>query len=422
MIYKAEPTLGPWSLKLVDITDEIKHSLAVTTYPYQNGADVEDMGVEPEVLHFSCKIINDDYDNNYYHIRNWFRSKFPEPVELVHPHHGVIYGYPGNASFAENKENRSASFTFEFTVAEIQPESQAVADPYENAIEETETLNYEVAVAVADEMQKAGVPDVPGSDDWSLLDKWGEMGDAARAFAEATSRAVGQIMGVIESVQAPIDAISTTIDYVESLSGVLTNRMQKCCDAFVGLSRKFTGKSKASVSVLVESATSMLTRLSSAPTVVRAGFASLAASTVATETAKIISEDEKHLAESIADESSVADDAEGRPLVSKATPVFITPADLEDSLAMVRRFINDVLPYAIGTDHLKKQAALLSDSVLRIKLEYMTTTTVNLTEDTPVHKITLDNKLPYMAADRICALNNVKNPNFIHGEVRIYGT
>lgn len=66
---KTIPTLGPWELNLVSIGNEINHSIAETVYPYKNGADLEDMGVNPESFKFSCVLLNDDYDNNYYQLR-----------------------------------------------------------------------------------------------------------------------------------------------------------------------------------------------------------------------------------------------------------------------------------------------------------------------------------------------------------------
>ena len=65
-------------------------------------------------------------------------------------------------------------------------------------------------------------------------------------------------------------------------------------------------------------------------------------------------------------------------------------------------------------------AATLTESILKIKMEYMTTRTVKVEYETPLHKILLDNGLNYKAAERVCALNNVKNPTFMKGEVLVY--
>ena len=411
-----ESTLGPWSLKLVSIGDEISHAIAETQYPYKNGADLEDMGVNPEVLRFSCVLTNQDYDDNYQALRNWFLSIFAEPIELCHPKHGVLKGYPKNVSMSEDRRKSFAQFDFDFEIAGIQPDIQDFTDPAEVCEEEAKEVNAEVQKAIAEEMQSVGVPDVPG-DDWSLLDYWGAIGDGARAFASRVSSAMGKIQGVIATVRAPLDALNSTIDYMGTLSGTLTESLQKFCDSLTSLGRK-AGSSSA-ISVMESSFTEQLASFSDSPALY-AAFATLAAATLANESAKQISDDEAKMGESIASENVVSDDALGRPIAESVEPFIMTPETLENSLATVREFINKVLPVAVSPERLKKMAATLSASVLKIKMEYMTTKTVNVPYETPLHKVLLDNGLKYKAADRICALNGVKNPTFMNGEVLVY--
>ena len=412
-----ECSLGPWDLQLTNISDEISHAMAETTYPYKNGADLEDMGVNPEVFRFSCVITNDDYKNNYIELRKWFLSYFPEPIELYHPDHDtILYGYPKNVSIASDKRRNYAEFQFDFVIANIQAETQDVADPKYVTYEEVREANADVQAAIAYEMQKVGVPDLEGSD-WSLIDVWGSIGDKARAFATGVSSAMAKIQGTIDTIKAPIDAINSTIDYMGTLSGKLTESLQKCCDSFTGLARRVT-KSKSATAVLATNMSDMLAELAGSP--VYAAYATLAAATLANETANHISDDEKRMAESIAAESVVSDNAEGHEIAETKPVYIVTPADMEDSVATVREFINSVLPVAICPDRLKKQAAALSNAILRIKMEYMTTKKVLLHHDTPLHKVCLDNGLNYKAAERLCALNDVKNPTFMNGEVMVY--
>lgn len=410
-------TLGPWNLKLKKINGDISHDIAKTKYPYKNGADMEDMGVNPEAFRFSCIITNEDFDKNYNSLHDWFLSYFPEPVELYHPDFKkILYGYPSNVSHVVDGRKRYAEFEFDFEIAGLQKETQAFRNPTYVTYDEAKEANADVQAALADEMQKAGVPDVEGSD-WSLLDVWGALGDAARAFASGVQSAMANIQGVIATVKAPIDAINTTIDYMGTLSGTLTGSLQGCCDSFSGLARRAT-KSKSSTAVLAANMSDMLATLAGSP--VYAAFATLAASTLANETAKQISDDEKRMGESIAAESVVSDDAEGREIAETKPVYIVTPAELEDSVATVREFINTVLPVAICPERLKKQAATLSEAVLRIKIEYMTTKKVVLQHETPLHRVCLDNGLGYKAAERLCALNAVKNPTFMNGEVLVY--
>lgn len=413
-----ECTLGPWKLNLVSIGDEISHAIAETSYPYKNGADVEDMGVNAEVFRFKCVLLNQDYDDNYFQLRNWFLSIFREPIELIHPDHGVLTGYPKNVSFSNDRRKKYAEFDFDFEIAGIQPDIQSYTDPKEACEDEDEKVNAAVQSQIADDMQKAGVPDVEG-EDWSLMDYWGKIGDTARAFAEGVSSSLGKVNGVIAQVKAVPDAISSTIDYAGTLSGKLTESLQSCCDSFVAMARKAKNiTSSSSTSYLSADLSEMLLSLAGSPTY--AAFATLAASTLATETAKHISDDESRMGESIASEKTQIDDAEGREIADVQEPFITTPGDLEDAVAIARRFIQNVLPVAICPERLKKQAAILSDAVLRIKMEYMTTKKINVEHETPMHKIALENGLDYKACDRLCALNNIKNPTFVQGEVLVY--
>lgn len=413
-----ECTLGPWELKLVSIGDEIAHAIAETSYPYKNGSDIEDMGVDAEKFRFSCVITNKDYDDNYKKLRLWFLSIFNKPVKLWHPDHGELEGFPKNVSFSNDRRKKCATFEFDFVIAGIQKDVQSFQDPFYACAVEAEEVNKEVQAQIADDMQKAGVPDVEG-EDWSLMDYWGKIGDTARAFAEGVSSALGKVNGVIAQVKAVPDAISSTIDYAGTLSGKLTESLQSCCDSFVAMARKAKNiTSSSSASYLYADLSEMLLSLAGSPTY--AAFATLAASTLATETAKHISDDESRMGESIASEKTQVDDAEGRLVADVQEPFVTTPGDLEGAIAVTRQFINAILPFAISPERLKKQAALLSDAVLRIKMEYMTTKKINVEHETPMHKIALENGLDYKACDRLCALNNIKNPTFVQGEVLVY--
>ena len=423
---KIIPTLGPWELSLVSVGDDISHAIAETTYPYKNGADIEDMGVNPETFKFSCILKNEDYDNNYFQLRNWFLSRFTEPIELFHPEHGTLYGYPKNVSFSNDRRKHFAEFNFDFEVSGIQLDVQAFTNPHDENLEEAQAINIATQESIATTMQQTGVPDIEDSSDWSLLDKWAAMGDDARNFAEATNKAMSKLLGVIEAVQAPIDAISTTIDYGRSLSGTLTAAIQKCCDSFVATARKAgsssskRSQSRSTIALLVANLTSMQTSLFVAPKSIQANFADVAAATVATETAKLIAEDGTQLGESISQERIMVDDAEGGKLSEPSEPYLLFPTDLEDTLAISREFIQRALPNSSKPESLKKMAATLSDAVLQVKMEYMTTKKIQVTSETPLHKIVTDNGMNYQAAERICALNNVKNPTFMKGEVLIY--
>ena len=422
-----QATLGPWQLCLTQVNDEIAHAISEQKYPYRNGADMEDMGVDPETFRFSCILKNDDYGEDgerYKNIRNWFLSIFYEPVELVHPVLGTLRGYPKNASFGEDRRKRCADFSFDFVVSGIQPEESAWQDVRAANEEEAVALNADVQDGIAEDMATEGVPDASGSD-WSLMDKWASMGDAARAFATKCQKAVGKLEGYIDAVVAPVDAISATIDYSETLSGSLAQSIEKACESFLALARKLDvsekkSSSRAVVTALVSDLTAAQAALTDSPESVQGAFATLACATAAGEAARLFADDESALRESVSGESVEADDADGRAMVTPSSSYMLSPADLEDTLATVNQFVQDSLSRLTSPERVKRMVANLAEQVLRVKLEYMTTRSVLVRATTPLHRILLDNGLKYKAADRVCALNGIKNPTFVTGEVLLY--
>ena len=65
-------------------------------------------------------------------------------------------------------------------------------------------------------------------------------------------------------------------------------------------------------------------------------------------------------------------------------------------------------------------ADALKEHVNKIKLKRERIVTVRIQDPIPVHLLCMQYGLPYMAAERICAINNFWCPNFIGGEVKIY--
>lgn len=412
-----------FELPLVDIGNEIDHDVIETKYPYQNGADIEDQGVNPESFRFTCLIIDENYEK-YFEIRKFFLSRFDVPVMLTHPKLGILMGYPRNASFGEELKKGFVTLNFEFLIDDLQPSKTAYIDILSANEASLKAVVEETIIDIQDLLAAAGVHDVPGSD-FSLLDKWAQMGDAARAFASACGATVAKLQGYIAAVQGPIDAISTSIDFIDSLAGNLTRSITECCESFLSLSRKidFSGNKSASKAVIATLANDLLVAsqdLNEAPQGIKNAFNTVAAAMIGYEAARLISSDESALTASMSSEAVQIDDDNGNMLSEPSEAYLVTPAELEDTLAVTRSFINDQIKNSASSNTLKKMASVLAQSILKIKLEFMTTKKIVVHESTPLHAILNSQGLSYKADDRVCALNDIVNPTFVEGEVLIY--
>ncbi|KAF0145122.1 MAG: mu-like prophage DNA circulation protein [Nitrospirae bacterium] len=98
----------------------------------------------------------------------------------------------------------------------------------------------------------------------------------------------------------------------------------------------------------------------------------------------------------------------------------LTINEIEKSLAEARSYIQEAIDASRGIDSLKKMAAALLDHANNIKLEREKIIKVEEDVPIPLHLVCLKHGLPYNDAERILAINSIKNPNFVSGEISIY--
>ncbi|MFA6688873.1 MAG: hypothetical protein WCS18_05275 [Sphaerochaetaceae bacterium] len=424
--------LDKWEFQLAEGNEEMPRDLDVRKYPYLSGGEITDMGAGPGVHHYRVLVNGAQYDSELDAIRDWFRSRFSDPVDLYDPIIGQsLQGFPGNSSFEYPQRNpRTVWISFDFQESGIREADQAPLDVESAADEAVTAIVADRQVSVADAMASAGVPDAEG-DDWTLLDKWASMGSAARAFATAAQTAVGTLNGYISQAAAPIDAISSTLEFASTLSGTVVAAVQNAIESCVTLARDLAAQTDLSsdsqgiLASLIQSAKDLRTALAGAPDSIRTAYMAQSAGTIAREAAARIAADETTYSEAVAAESEPVDDLEGNRIGAAETDDvdLMTPAQLESCLAMAREYIQLAIDDGVDGDSaaaLRRQARDLAEKVRRVRLEYMRTRTVQVDDPTPLHKILLDQGISYRAACRVAALNDVKNPTFMQGEVLVY--
>ena len=106
-------------------------------------------------------------------------------------------------------------FSFEFVIDETQPNKQAFIDVFASNEAELTAIIEETVEYIS----------TPGSDGRFLINghKW--EGDARPSFASACGMLLVCLQGYIAAAKGPIDAISSSIDFVDSLSGSLTKSL-----------------------------------------------------------------------------------------------------------------------------------------------------------------------------------------------------
>jgi hypothetical protein len=117
---------------------------------------------------------------------------------------------------------------------------------------------------------------------------------------------------------------------------------------------------------------------------------------------------------------------DGTFLPPPAMPGVLSAAELDSSLARTLELLRDGITAARATGNasaataLQQQAAALTDYIDNVKMERDRLIIAEIGNDTPLHLICLRHGLPYSYADRICSINDFRNPTFCAGEVRLY--
>jgi hypothetical protein len=94
--------------------------------------------------------------------------------------------------------------------------------------------------------------------------------------------------------------------------------------------------------------------------------------------------------------------------------------ELESTLAIVRARIEAAIETGRDMDTLKIMAAALLTQVNSVRLEREKMIAVTLDNPMPLHLVCLRYGLPYTDAERLVNVNNIPQPNFTSGEIKVY--
>ncbi|MDY6789671.1 MAG: hypothetical protein SWH54_00195, partial [Thermodesulfobacteriota bacterium] len=113
-------------------------------------------------------------------------------------------------------------------------------------------------------------------------------------------------------------------------------------------------------------------------------------------------------------------DAVGNYIPVSGNDPVMNVREIEKTLYVAREMIAAAVELSRQNQSLKKTARLLLQHVNEIKLERERIVRIELDNEMPLHLVCLKYDLPYQAAERILAINNISNPNFVSGSIDIY--
>lgn len=394
-------------LDMVDVTDTFEKSLVVHEYINSPRNIIEDLGAKTRRIAVEC-VFQDNLTitpgwNTEYGIFPTYDAhiNFLEEINLrsdsfnfTHPKYGEISGKIENITTYHDDTINYASINFDFLqeIIEYEPKFVQYIVPQEGkGFRETS----EKTKSVIEQSEK----DDP---------------DTVRWTAEATTYR-NELNTYLADIENNVQSLIYQIDYGTSVPGLMLQDVNEAIDRIV----EFYVTSRSAPASFINNIIFGVRQLKGNFTGIESRIVHvMGASMAAYETGVILDEDEQKRRN--IDSKSIQEtfDIAGNYKPGEAYDSTLTVNELEDMLFEVRTFIDEAIQLDRDNRALQQQARYLQEYVNQIKLDRERIVTVSVSEQS-LFNILNNYDMNYQLADKILRMNEIKNPNFVNGNVEI---
>jgi prophage DNA circulation protein len=413
-------------LLVEDITDEFPSTNIEHEYLEMDGASVEPKGQKARKIRFKAWFIDEDYPWHKYFLNKLKGLK--GPYELIHPMYGLMFGFVGNVTVHHDHDDTSCSLdiTFTETIDEPEPKLRAdiegsLEDAFVDGFKELEAT-YAAALEEALGADGADLADTEIPEGAGIMETLSNFTGTVREYASAVSSAVARMDATMNQVSSLANSVVATVEFATNLPGRVAGSIANVCDRVAsGLQalNDAPGLFAQNFMDAIDQIDSSLSQMSTSGSTgqaavdnVRKHLRTQGAMAVALHVGYIFGSDED-------DRDSLRKyEQDGG---ADSPPDVLTVHAIEESLALTRVNMQAAVDEFREIKALKIMADALLEHASHVKLEKDRIKTILVDNPTPLLKLCHDNGLPYKYAARVLALNpQIKNPNFISGQVQIY--
>jgi prophage DNA circulation protein len=424
--------IDDFPLEIETIEDSIEKSIAKYEFPYRDGALLEDMGQKARIVKIKCYFYGETYEK---HIQFLKHLEDRELFELSHPKYGVIKGFVESVSVRHDDKIMAAEIDITFAESLLAPEPRH-APSVDHAVEKGLGDGQQQAAAALRDSVKNGIG--KGADtvlnrtldpNTGILAQFSDITGTARDFVTQLDSCVNTLESALNTIANPANSLVATINYAADLPGRVIGTVARTLerysilyDSIKNAPVRFVQSFKDGVAKLKDSlpASSKNAAKQAAIDAIRTHIQIAAAQRLALDLAYIYKDDETARQKQKGLEKAKSFDIQGNYIKPEPPEPILTIGDIEKSVADVRTEIQTAVDAERSLDSLKDMARQLLFHVNTIKLEREKIRTVEIDNSTPLHLVCLRYGLPYAYAERIHAINAIKNPSFVSGEVSIY--
>jgi hypothetical protein len=420
-------------LEMLEIEDTFENSIAEYTYPFADGAALDYMGEKARRITFDC-IFNKSKYNNHYEFLEHIRSGLL--YELVHPRYGSIMGRISNPRVRHDERKNFVTITITFIEQKLGEEVPTVV----NIVSQVNSA-YTSGITQAMGAFEADVENELGLNSKGLLSKTinfdvgipllsqcGSFASTVRNMVADMDRMLGVIDYYMEEITLPADAIIGAIDFGTRLPGRVVGSIAQAVER-IAAAKNSVESSPSSFVASFKSAVNDLKKLfgnesedESVKAVIVNSTSICAALSCGVCVGYLYNSDEQLQAAFEKNIEINSFDNMGRLTATADAVGLYCSNELENSLYMARIMLLEGLN--VNRENMiamKTMAAALENHVTNIKLQRDRIITVDTSGViTPVHVLCRRYGLPYRYLEKIVAINDIQNPTFACGEVKIY--
>jgi hypothetical protein len=425
--YKAQLDSFELTIKSDGTSDVWEKNLVEYEVPFATGPELDSLGIKSHPIRFTAVFINEKYEEHEYFVKHVLQDI---TNTFIHPAYGPISGCVKTVTVRHNDLKKYAEVDVDF-LENSNPETAPLYNPdvkytIEQDIINTQALQMEhFATEVKSVLGPAAskVLAVALDPNQGILSQIRGVSMSARSYLAKIDTACNVLDAVLINIPNPAESIIAMVEYGTTLPGRVIGSITKAVERYALAATLITDSPVSFVQSFRIGIAGLLQSVSFVKPHVLASIAQVESMFVADLYKK---DEEKRNALSRIEGSKIWG-ADGTMNYVPNTPTVLTINDLESSVAYAREDIQtaiDALRVQFGSPEMVSALGVFAASLLKyvdtIKLNREKIITIELDNEIPVHLLCLRYGLPYMAAERLCAINSFWNPSFCSGMVRIY--
>lgn len=413
-------------LEMEHVGDDFCKAIARYEYPHADGADLDDLGQNARTVRTTAWFWDDGGSHNTYDDHYQFLALLDgrDLLDYQHPKYGLLKGKIEKISVRHDEKKRTAVIDFDF----VEQGRQSFAPVRRvDVVAETEAA-LETGVAEADgdlsddiaaSFPQDGLLDLDLDPLQGLLGQFSGLTRPAWEFVAKIDAAVRTAEGALTDIANPANSLLSIVSFGTKLPGRLLSSLARCAERYA---RLYDGVRNAPASFLEGVRTGLLELEAMLPGTARPYCRHAAALRLGVEAAALLAADAASRQTLARAGSTPSFDRLGRYTPAPAAPAVMTADTIEACLAVVRTVCQEAVTLLRRSEAPKIMAAVLLEQAETILLESEHFTTVYVDRPLPLHLLCLQYGLDYGQAERVLAANpQIANPNFVRGEVWLYG-